>query len=78
MVLNDDHFPPIASIHNLCCKLMMVEESKNNEGHSPKTKIKKVWIPKQYLIPTDDLELIMYLAKEDKRNDRDPHYLTRI
>lgn len=47
-------------------------------SHSPKPKIKKVWITKQYLIHSDDLESIMYLAKEDKRNEGDPHHQEEI
>ena len=55
MVIDKDPFPPMASINIATTNLRVVLNAKKDEGFSLNARIRKVWIPKQYLVHRDDL-----------------------
>ena len=52
-----------------------VLNAKNDERFSPNVRIKKVWIPKQYLVHRDELvaKRKMFVDKEREKNGRYPY-----
>ena len=55
MVINEDPFPPVASVNIAATNLRAVLNVKKDERFSPNARIRKVWIPKQYLVHKDEL-----------------------
>ena len=52
MVVDEDPFPPAASINIADLRAMLNE--KKDERFSPNDSIRKVWIPKQYMVHKDE------------------------
>ena len=76
MVIDEDPFPPIASINIDAIDLRALLNAKKAEGFSPSSRIRKVWIPKQYLVYMDDLEIRRRVSITKKRikNGRYPYH----
>ena len=55
MVVDEDPFPPVASINIAATYMRAFMNEKEDEKFSPNIKIRKVWIPKQYLAYKDEL-----------------------
>ena len=56
-MVDEDPFPPIASINIATTNLRAVLNKKKDEKFSPNFSIRKVWIPKQYLIHKNELTI---------------------
>ena len=49
-MVDEDPFPPEASVNIAATDLRAVLNENEDEEFSPNVKIRKVWIPKQYLV----------------------------
>ena len=47
LVIDEDHFPPVASVNIVTTDLKVVLNAKNEERFSSNARIQKVWILKQ-------------------------------
>ena len=76
MVIDEDPFPPIASINIAAIDLRTLLNAEKAGGFSPSAKNRKVWIPKQYLVYMDDLETRrkVSVTRERKKNGRYPYH----
>ena len=54
MVIDEDHVLPMASVNIAATDLKAVLNAKNDGRFSPNARIRKVWIPKQYLVHRDE------------------------
>ena len=71
-MIDEDHVPPIASVNIAATNLNIVLNAKNDGRLSFNARIRKVWIPKQYLVHRDVLaaKRIMSATKEKEKNGR--------
>ena len=69
-MIDEDTFPPIASINTITFDLKALIYSKKARGIPLSPRIRKVWIPNQYLIYKDDLkvERRVLVVREEKKN----------
>ena len=69
MVVDEDPFPPMASINLATMNLRAVLNKNEDEKFPPNVKIRNVWIPKQYLVYKDELAIKgkMSTTREKKR-----------
>ena len=76
MVIEKDLFPPAASINIAATDLRALLNTKKAGRFSPSTKIRKVWISKNFLVYMDDLESrrIVFATRERKKNGRYPYH----
>ena len=76
MVIYEDPFPPIASTNIVATHLRALINAKKDGGFSPIAKIRKVWIPKKYLVYMDNLTArkIVSVTRERKKNGRYPYH----
>ena len=76
MVFDEDPVPPVALINILATNLKAMLKVKNDGRFSLNAKIRKVWIPKQYLVHRDELaaKRRMPTAKEKGNNGRYPYH----
>ena len=60
----------------LCTHKREVLNEKDDEKFSPNVKIRKIWVPKQYLVYRDELAVQgkMSLARETEKNGKYPHH----
>ena len=56
-MVDEDPFPPEASVNIAATDLRAVLNENEDEEFSPNVKIRKVWIPKQYLVYKDELAI---------------------
>ena len=77
IVVNEDPFSPVASVNIAATDLRAILNEKENEKFSPNVKIRKVWIPKQYLVYKDEFSVKgkVSTAREKKKNGRHPYHL---
>ena len=54
-MVDEDPFPPVASVNIDATDLRAVLNEKEDEKFSPNVKIRNVWIPKQYMVYKDEL-----------------------
>ena len=75
MVIDEDPFLPVASVNRAAIDLRAVLNAKKDERFSPNAGIRKLWIPKQYLVHKDELttKRRVYVAKENEKNGRYPY-----
>ena len=57
MVVDEDPFPLVASVNIVAIDLRAILNEKEDEKFSCNVKIRKVWIPKQYLVYKDELAI---------------------
>ena len=55
MMIDEDPFPPTASIDTAATNSRAMLNTKNARRFSPSARVRKVWIPKQYLTYKNDL-----------------------
>ena len=67
MVIDEDPFPPIASINIAATDLSALLNAKKAGRFSPSARIRKTWIPKKYLVHMDDLVARKRVAEPKKR-----------
>ena len=77
MMIDEDQFPPVASINIVAIDSRAMPNAKKAWRFSPSVKVRKVWIPKQYLTYKNDLAAKgrVPTAREWKRNGRYPYHL---
>ena len=75
-MIEEDLVPPMALVNIATTDLKVVLNAKNDGRLSPNARIRKVWIPKQYLVHGDDLgaKKRMFVAKEKENNGRYPYH----
>ena len=75
-MVDEDPFPLVASINIDTTNLRVVMNEKEDDKFSPNVNIRKVWIPKQYLVSKDELAVKerVSIAKEKKKNGRYPYH----
>ena len=76
MVVDEDPFPPVASVNIGATDLRAVLNEKNDEKFSPNAMIRKVWIPKNYLVHKDELVVKgkISIVREKEKNERYPYH----
>ena len=74
MVVDEDPFPPVASINIAAMDLRVLNE-KEDEKFYPNVKIRKVWVSKQYMIYKDELAVKgkVSITREKEKNGRYPY-----
>ena len=72
MMINEDPFPPTASINIVATDSRAMLNAKKARRFSLSAKIRKVWIPKQYLTYKNDLATKgrVTTTRERKKNGR--------
>ena len=55
MMVDEDPFPLVASINIVALDLRAFLNENDDEKFSPNVKIRKIWVPKQYLVYKDKL-----------------------
>ena len=75
-MIDEDLFPPVASINIAATDLRFVLNAKKDGRFSPNTMVRNVWIPKQYLVHKDDVAAKgrVYVARENENNGRYPYH----
>ena len=75
-MIDEDPVPPVASINIVATDLKVVLKVKNDVRFFPNARIRKVWIPKQYLVHRDELaaKRRIFTSKEKKKNGRYPYH----
>ena len=73
-MIDEDPFPPVASVNIVTIDLRAVLNVKKDERFSPNARIRKVWIPKKYVVYKDELTIKgkMSTTREKKKNGRYP------
>ena len=56
-MIDEDPFPPVASVNIAAMDLRAILNEKKDEKFSPNVIIRNVWVPKQYLVYKDELEI---------------------
>ena len=76
-MVDEDPFPPVALVNIVAMDLKAILNEKKDEKFSPNVKIRKVWIPKQYLVHKDELAIKGKVSTcREKGNDgRYPYHL---
>ena len=75
-MVDEDHFPLVALVNIAATDLRAVLNKKKDERFSPNARIRKVWIPKQYLVHKDELTIKgkVSIVREKEKNGRYPYY----
>ena len=76
MVVDEDPFPLVVSINIAATNLRTMLNAKKVGRFSLSVRIRKVWIPKQYLVHTDDLTARRRVStvREREKNGRYPYH----
>ena len=76
IVIDEDPFPPIASINIVATDFRVILNAKKTRRFSPSDRLRKAWIPKQYLFYRDELATRrrMSTTRERKRNGKYPYH----
>ena len=76
MVIDEDLVPPATSVNIVVIDLKTMLNAKNDERFSPNARIRKVWIPKQYMVHRYELVVKrrMSATKENEKNGRYPYH----
>ena len=76
VVVDEDPFPPVALVNIATTDLRAILNEKKDEKFSPNLKIRKVGIPKQYLVYKDELALKgkVSMVREKEKNGRYPYH----
>ena len=75
-MIDEDPFPQVASINIVIIDLREMLNEKKDERFSPSARIRKVWIPKQYLVYMDELAVRRRVStvREREKNGRYPYH----
>ena len=76
MVVDEDPFPLVALVNIAVMDLRAFLNEKKDEKFSPNARIRKLWIPKQYLVHKDELAVKgkVSTTREKENNGRYPYY----
>ena len=75
-MVDEDPIPPMDSVNITATDLRTVLNEREDEKFSPNVKIRKVWVPKQYLVYKDELAIKGKVSrtKEKVKNIRYPNH----
>ena len=75
-MVDEDPFPPVPSVNIAATDLRAVMNDKEDEKFSPNVKIRKVWVPKQYLVYKDELAVKgkVSTTRENEKNGMYPYH----
>ena len=75
-MIDEDPFPLVASINIAATDLRAMLNVKNDRRFSPNVRIRKVWIPKQYVVHKDKLVVKEKLSttREKEKSGRYPYH----
>ena len=75
-MVDEDPFPPVASVNIAATDMRYFLNEKEDERFSPNVKIRKVWVPKQYLVYKDELAVKgkVSTTREKEKNGRYPYH----
>ena len=75
-MIDEDLVPLLTSVNIDVTDMKAVLNAKNDGRFSPNVRIRKVWIPKKYMVHRDELvtKRKMSVAKEKKKNGRYPYH----
>ena len=75
-MISGDPFPLVVSINIAAIDLRAMLNAKKTERFSPSVRIRKVWIPKQYLVYMDDFAARRSVSttREKENNGRYPYH----
>ena len=75
-MVDEDHFPPMSSFNIAATNMRAVLNEKKDNKISPNARIRKVWIPKQYMVHKDELavKLKVSTTRENEKNGRYPFH----
>ena len=75
-MIDEDHVPLVTSVNIDVTDMKAMLNTKNDGRFSPNVRIRKVWIPKQYMVQRDELvtKRRMSAAKEKEKNGRYPYH----
>ena len=75
-MVNEDPFPPLASVNIAATNLRLGLNEKNDEKFSLNVRIRNVWIPKQCLVHKDELIVKgkVYTTREKEKNGTYPYH----
>ena len=65
-MIDEDPFSPVASVNIIATDLRVVINAKKDERFSPNTRVRNVWIPKQYWVHEDDLVVKRSVYNQNK------------
>ena len=76
MVVDEDPFPPVALVNISATNLIAILNEKKDDKFSSNARIRKVWIPKQYLVYKDELAVKGKVSTtgEKEKNGRYPYH----
>ena len=76
MVVAEDSFPLVASVNIATTDLRAILNEKEDEKFSLNVKIRKVWVPKQYLVYKDEMSVKgkVSIDREKEKNGRHPYH----
>ena len=74
-MIDEYPFPPVASVNIATTNLKALLSPKKDRRFSPNGRIRKVWIPKHYLVHKDELTIKgkVSTTKEKEKNGRYPY-----
>ena len=75
-MVDEDPFPPVPSVNIAATELRAVMNDKEDEKFSPNVKIRKVWVPKQYLVYKEELAVKgkVSTTRENENNGMYPYH----
>ena len=75
-MVDEDSFPQVAYVNIVATNLRVVLNEKKDGRFSLNAKIRKVWIPKQYLVHKDELVIKgkVSTTRQKENNGRYPYY----
>ena len=75
-MVDENPFPPMALVNIAATNLRAVLNVNEYEKFSPNVKLRKVWVPKQYLVYKDELVVKgkVSIVREKAKNGRYPYH----
>ena len=75
-MVDEDPFLPVAPDNIATTNIRLVLNEKNDERFSPNARIRKVWIPKPYLVHKNELTVKgkVSTTRENEKNGRYPYH----
>ena len=75
-MIDEDPFTLVASVNIVTTNLRVVLNVKKDGRFTPNARIRKIWIPKQYMVHKDELEVKRKVSttREKGKNGRYPYH----
>ena len=75
-MVDEDPFPPVASVNIAATYMRVILNENEDEKFSPNVKIRKVWVPKKYLVYKDELTIKGKVSRAiEKEKKKYPYHL---